>query len=286
MAVKQKNIFEAIYVAKGFPHLVCALNSIDMLRKHNPNIKISLLSDQINSLSADALSLISSTTDLPKNLDIRSVKTNIFNYSSAQCCVFLDADTEINGSLTDGFKLLEYFDLALRPHPGPLAAGSKDNARVFGGEFSITQLPHWNSGVFFFKRNDKVKNFFKDWSETYFELKNRFDQVSLVESLFRSEIKICPLDFRWNANTVQAEKSPSVIIHHYTSDISKSVQKNLQVALRKYLKAESFTEPELNYWINQKLQDRLARGKSLSRNKFLSRQFKRLKKLKTLSQKF
>jgi hypothetical protein len=256
---------EAIYVAIGIPHLICALNSISTLKKYNPKIYVTLLTDQDMAMTPTYVSMIDNLIALANNSDAREYKTSLTEFVTGENCVFIDADTEIHGNLETGFQILQYFDIGLRPHPGPLANGAKGGAKVFDGAYNLENLPHWNSGVIFFRNTKTVDLFFKDWKRTFLKLNSPFDQVSLVEALFRFNGKVAPLDYRWNASTHQAAKNNHILIKHYTSDITAEIQNRLlEVQKSGTTSSANYSSTALEEWIENRRAQRLANGKGIT----------------------
>jgi len=260
---------QVFYVTKGVPHLVCALSSIETLKYFNPNIQVVLLTECANLISGPFSKLIEKVIEIAPEKDVRDLKTSIFSYGDGVECLFLDADTLVLGRLDKAFELLEHFDLAIRPHPAPLTKGAKGESRVFGGKYSISDLPHWNSGVVFFRRSEAVDRFFQDWNSSFHAIKSKYDQVSLVEALFRAQIKLAPLNFGWNATTAQTVNNKSVVVQHYTSDITHEIEERLYLIFKKALiENDDYTIEMLKEWVQNKKADRLLRGKSLTSPKF------------------
>lgn len=256
---------EAIYVAVGMSHLICALNSISTLKKYNPKIYVTLLTDKGKTVSPSFLKMIDNLVILGNNCDAREYKTSLTDFVTHEDCIFIDADTEVHGSLNHGFQILQYFDIGLRPHPGPLTRGSKGGAKVFDGAYDLENLPHWNSGVIFFKNKKTVDLFFKDWNRTFFRIKSPFDQVALVEALFRFNGKVFPLDYRWNASTYQATKNRHIVVKHYTSDITSEIQNRLlEVQKSGTTSSAAYNSTIFEEWIEKRRAQRLAGGKGIT----------------------
>ena len=106
----------------------------------------------------------------------------------------------------------------------------------------VNELPHWNGGVVFFKKNQKVNNFFDLWYKYYKIHNNKYDQISLVEAIFRSECRILSLDSRWNYK----RKNPNIplkknikIVHYVTDMTSRNTPQIDKKIIKKILTAST-----------------------------------------------
>jgi len=255
-----------VYVALGMPYYVMALNSIRSLKLYNPDVPVVLVTDYSSAVpSIPGWGLVDKVVLVGKSADARTIKTSILSYVDADRNLFIDCDTEVLGSLEAGFFLLDHFDLAMRPHSAPLAT-KKGQFSVLGGAYKAVDMPHWNSGVIFFKKNERVAAFFSAWHREYVTGGCGFDQIPLVDAVFKSDIKICPLDLRWNGSTshVRADKARSRILH-YTSDVDKNVSARLLAIARELDGAGSLgVESALSVFLEKRKAARLAGGKLLS----------------------
>ena len=84
------------------------LYSIQTLKKHNPNLPVTVFSD-IN-IKND---LIDNIVLIPRNKVSLRCKTNYMYQSPYDKTLFLDTDTYINHNLDDMFVILDKYDMAL-----------------------------------------------------------------------------------------------------------------------------------------------------------------------------
>ena len=82
----------------------------------------------------------------------------------------------------------------------------------------------------FFKKNEATIEFFKYWKKSYKSHNVGFDQVSLVEAFFDSNVKVLPLTSEWNYFpdlSFYWGKVKNPIICHYTNRISYFLENEL-----------------------------------------------------------
>jgi len=259
-----------LYVAFGMPYVVLALNSIKSLRKHNPNMPVTVVTNVLTNAPA-----VPFWTDADKWIRLddkessnRNIKTSISSFTTTEKNLFLDCDTIVTGPLDSGFELLNYFDIAIKPHSEPKWNGDKSKHSLFSGKKTVRDLPHWNSGVIFFNKNERVEAFFDTWKRKCAESSSPYDQVSLVEAIFISDVRIGPLDSRWNCTKAGFEYSvykDDIIIVHYTSDIDKALDKDI-MDMSRMIEATASKELSHNMYafLSERRKGRLQRGKRLT----------------------
>jgi len=154
--------------------------------------------------------------------DNRQVKASILEYSPFAKSIFIDSDTVVLGDLVEGAKYLEYFDVAARLNPYPQERRGKGDVTIFEG-LTVRDCPHWNSGVLLFRRSAAAQDFFARWAENYALLRNPYDQVAFVKTVFEHGARVLSLDARWNATDPIVGRRGwrrSTKIFHYASNIS------------------------------------------------------------------
>ena len=255
----------AIYIAFGFPYLVMAAHSIATLKRTNPGLPITLVTDcgEYWSHLGD-VDQEDSLVEHDSSIDPRVIKTSIDQVSQAPRNVFIDCDTEIHGSLRPLLGLLEFFDLAARPQTKPVP-GDKGALPLFDGRFQVRDLPHWNSGVIAFRQSAETHAFFERWLSCYRRDESGFDQPPMVEAILTSSAKVCPLNSQWNAGYSEFRKKPDeTVILHYTSDIGTKLEKKLlDLGAKLCDSANSKDLRELESFLEKRRQGRLNRGKKV-----------------------
>ena len=226
--------FGCIFVAFGRPYLIQALNSVQSLRKVSPSVPVCVLTNSL-------LEPPSAFADWDRNNDIwiyveasdnqnRLFKTDLLRYTPFEKTLYLDCDTEVLQDVTSMFGFLCHWDIAFRlKEEGYSPQKEKGRQTVLNGKAAIFELPHWNSGVFLFKANPRVEEFFALWNKHFRAGKIQYDQVALVEAIFRSSCRILSLDARWNAGKSWGAERPNQkqYILHYMHDIDERIARQL-----------------------------------------------------------
>jgi len=222
------------YVAFGRPYLIQALNSMRSLRKHSPGIPVCILTNSKPTPPA-AFKEWDPSIDVwlyveAEDEQNRNYKTDLFRYTPFSKTLFLDCDTEILNDITPAFGFLDYWDMALHlKDEGYAPQKEKGRQIVLNGSAAIFELPHWNSGVILFRRQPCVSEFFKLWNQYYRAGTTKYDQVSLVEALFRCSCRVLSLDARWNGGRDWGSHRTDQkrYILHYMRDIPDELGKTL-----------------------------------------------------------
>lgn len=219
----------AIYLAFGENYLSMALLSIKTLKEHNPNLSVTLVTNI--KIDITSINYMSKSHDYIEFLDYqnsenRKIKTSIVNYTKYEKTIFIDCDTYIISDIGLIFEILDFFDLCMRLNPSSQSAIGKGEKKILEGKFRISEISHWNSGVIAFKNNSKVEHFFGLWNESFIQTNSQFDQISLVEAVFLSRVKLMSLTDEWNYNPNTLYywgfvKNKKII--HYTNRISHAI---------------------------------------------------------------
>lgn len=194
----QQNNNGVIYVAFGYKYLMMTAHSAVTVKQNNPGLKIAVLTNL--KLNKDFLWQNKKLFDHVLYFDLenkanRLIKTNIYEHSPFDRSLFLDCDTEVVDDVSVGFKYLDRFDLAFRPHDYPVSY--KNDYQINIG-IPTKDFSHWNSGVFFFKKNEKTQAFFKTWHEAHKKFGYSMDQPSLVYAIYNNDVRVLPLNLTWN----------------------------------------------------------------------------------------
>lgn len=251
-----------VYLAFGHLYLVMALFSMRTLRKQNNELPVMIITN-IN-IDLNKFEFWDNKRDILKVLDFtdeknREIKTNIYEHVPFEKVAYIDADTYILGNFINIWKFLDYFDLALKLNSKKQTTLGKGNQLILDSKTYVYDLPHFNGGVFFFKKTDSTKDFFNTWSMFFIKRKIEYDQVSLVDALFNSKVRILPLTSDWNYFPnwkYYFEKKNKPYILHYSNRISYS----LEVELLKIARVLGFETNSLCKQINFK---RLERRKKI-----------------------
>lgn len=221
-----------MFVAFGWPYLLLALQSMRSIRATNPGLSIAVTTspDLIDRLPPALQGLADEwlPIDLPASKN-RSVKTSADLHSPFDRTLMLDADTFVVRDLASMFDWLDHFDIGFKLNDARLgSAGNveKGSSPVLGGRWTVDDLPHWNGAVCLFRRSDATRRFFELWNQRFNAIGSAYDQVSLVDALFLSPVRLISLDYRWNS-PMKSYRNPrrveDVVIVHYGSDIPDDI---------------------------------------------------------------
>ena len=230
---RTKNSHAVCYVAFGDLYIAQALLSIKSLRKFDKKTKIILITNiEINLELLDfwddkVNEILVFPESLSKN---RNYKTNIDKYVDAEKIAYIDSDTIILSDFSMAWNFLDYFDICFKFNPVRQKKAGKGDVFILDKKYKVQQLPHFNGGMFFFKKSEITIDFFRMWNESFKYYNLPYDQISLNESLFKSKVRILPLTAEWNyfpdINFYRG-KLRNPIIFHYTNRISFVIEKEL-----------------------------------------------------------
>ncbi len=218
--------FGVLYLAFGQSYLAMALLSASTLRKTNPeipiciivNIKLKTKNIDFWDSKKDFLIYLEKDTLLNRN-----IKVSLNKYTPFKKTLFLDCDTLVIGNISKTELYLDYFDIAIKLNPFFKTLKGKGDVPVIDDKTTASDIPHWNSGVIMFRKNEKTNLFFKKWSDLYKKLNVSYDQVSLAEAIFKSDIKLLSLNSEWNYSSSLLSKNKNILVVHYTSKISDKI---------------------------------------------------------------
>tara|TARA_B100000242_G_C43054878_1_gene493437 strand:+ start:6537 stop:7400 length:864 start_codon:yes stop_codon:yes gene_type:complete len=221
------------YVAFGDLYIAQALLSIKSLRKIDNTTKIILVTNKnfnlnkINYWDKNRDKILVFPESLTKN---RNYKTNIDRYVDAEKAAYIDSDTIVLNKFDKAWDFLDYFDICFKFNPVTQKKPGKGDVQILNRKFKVKELPHFNGGMFFFKKSQSTKDFFKTWNESFKKHNSPYDQISLNESLFSSKVRVLPLTSEWNyfpdLNYFKG-KVRNPIILHYTNRISYVIENEL-----------------------------------------------------------
>lgn len=180
-----------IYVATGDRFVREAEESLATLRATNPQMPAMLL-------SGEDVSRKDLWDEVQVDPELKSQKNRAKLYMDRapwEHCLFLDTDTRVCGDLAEGFALLDRFDFAGQHGYG----GHHYNVSGVPASF-----PEVNSGVLFWRKNERTKALFARWRELYDSLDQShetrtWDQKSLRVALWESAVRFVDLPSIYNA---------------------------------------------------------------------------------------
>jgi len=126
--------------------------------------------------------------DLTTEQQAHWAKVNMDKLSPYDSTLMLDADTRIHGKLELGFKLLQKgWDIVMVPSTLPSSKDILWNLSSTERDYTFQALGTWrhimlNTGVFYFKKNNRTKALFELWRQEWLRFKDR-DQGAFLRAL-------------------------------------------------------------------------------------------------------
>lgn len=217
-----------ISVAIGKSYRDMAVKGLTSVRKFWSG-PILLISDKEDP-RIKALGVVTKVVSCERSFATRFWKTQVGLIAPFKHAIFIDCDVLVVNS----FDRLWY-----EPHRSTLAICSDlrptlDEAAYYSGRHYRykpeevdetltrcgTATPHYNSGIFVWKRSYKAKRLFKTWHRQWKTFK-MYDQFALARSIAIVKPKIRELPNRYNAspaafkNTAEAAKASIVFLHFF-----------------------------------------------------------------------
>lgn len=140
------------YCAIGAQYADMARISAASLRRHNPDVVITVLTDQ--NLEAGLFDHIVAAGDLKDIVAIKLARISLLETIEAERALFLDCDTFVVADLSPVFELLDTYDMAV----------AYDTWR----NCSVTPYgTYMNNGVIFFRSSDPVRRLWQEWKRRF-----------------------------------------------------------------------------------------------------------------------
>lgn len=182
------------YIAYGHNALQAYTESRKSLLRHN-DIDVSVCTEN----SPHIADMPISYNNVQRS---RWAKVNLDIWSPFDYTLYLDADTQVNGSIMHGFELLDNgWDVAISASTNQGArllwhCSEKDKEETFKMVGSRYVL-QYQAGVFFFRKSEAVKTLFESWRKEWLKFKEQ-DQGALLRALTDSPVSIMLLGSQWN----------------------------------------------------------------------------------------
>jgi hypothetical protein len=209
-----------VYIATGKQFVDEALISAASVKRHMPDIGISLFTD-LNDMVSDPPEAFDEVFLLENPALSCRDKIKPLAESPFHKTLFLDTDTYLCEPVYDLFDMLDRFDIALAQAPDRYQYALPDLPDCF------TEL---NSGVIAYRKSQETLNLLALWEKTFVEMLtldagSYRDQHSLRDSLYRSDASFFVLPPEYNFRTICpnfAGKHCAVkIIHGRHADMEK-----------------------------------------------------------------
>ena len=201
-----------VYVAYGRHAISAVKASVASLKRYN-SFPIVVISDKIGLEIPGADTIRLSSTGMTDIQRSRNAKLRILSYVPEEwsSILYLDADTEVQGKLLQGFKVLEEgWDLAIVPsaYQGRgLFQHIEDTERGYTVEALQNPEPlQLQAGVMFIRRSETMMTFFQTWRAEWKRFGSQ-DQAALLRALDKTPIRICLLGRDYNGG--------ELVAHHF-----------------------------------------------------------------------
>lgn len=201
-----------VYVAYGRRAISAVKASVASLKRYN-SFPVVVISDKINLEIPGAETVQFRSLGGSNIQQSRNAKLRILSYVPEEwnSVLYLDADTEVQGKLTQGFKVLEKgWDLAIVPsaYQGRgLFQHIEDMERGYTVETLRNPEPlQLQAGVMFVRRSETTMTFFQNWRAEWRRFGSQ-DQAALLRALDKTPIRICLLGRNYNGG--------DLVAHHF-----------------------------------------------------------------------
>ena len=177
-----------IYIASGAFHRAAAAKSARTVRQTNPWLAIDLYTDD-TAAQGEPFDRIVTFGE-----GHRRSKIDWLPHTRFPRTLYLDSDTRVVADLKAMFELLTRFDLAIA-HAHARNAGRQTEIwrQEIPGAF-----PQHNGGVILYRGEGKAIEFMKQWRAAYHEAGFKWDQITLRELMWTSDLALYVLPPEYN----------------------------------------------------------------------------------------
>lgn len=176
-----------VFIASGAFHMAAAVEAAKSIRATNPWLAVDLFTD------VEATSdLFDRVIKIP-NGHLRS-KVDYLAASRFERTLYLDSDIRVVDDIKSLFSVLDRFDIALaHSHQ---RRGARQN--IFWRQPLPEAFPQINGGVILYRQNREVQEFLESWKRAYHEAGFKWDQVTLRELIWQSDLRFYVLPPEYN----------------------------------------------------------------------------------------
>jgi hypothetical protein len=201
-----------IYVASGRTFIEEASSSAKSVRRHMPDVPITLFTHQ--RVSPPGIDDVVVDERLEKGNNPKEGKIASLSRTPYDRTLFLDTDTYICGDVSELFPLLDAFEVAAAHDPARLYYAGESHPSTLPESF-----PELNTGVLLYKAdNPSVRTLLRTWKERYGTMGGgdpERDQLSFREVLYESDVRMTVLSPEYNCrfNFPMYLDGPAKILH-------------------------------------------------------------------------
>jgi len=203
-----------LYLASGQAFVNQAIQSANSVKEHNPNIPITIFTDQNigNQIFDEVIKLSSPITDPGESI----LSEDHFPYDRT---LYLDSDTYICGDISPIFEMLDVFDVVAAHNVG--RAWWNEDVYTENNIHIPESFPEYNTGVVAYKNNSSVQKLFERWNDQYSKIGGPWNQPAFRVSLYDSGVNLgtLPPEYNFMLHSVGFASGPVKIIHQGPSDI-------------------------------------------------------------------
>ena len=188
-----------LFVATGRRYIDAGVRAAATVREHSPTLSVHLFADwksQGYAFDEDP-GPFTSVGDIDE--PHRRSKVDYLPQTPFDRTLYLDTDTAVRADISDMFRVLERFDVALthehrRLSPVRSKTWRTDIPRAF---------PQFNGGVILYGSSPPVKAFLDDWRTSFHEAGFPQDQITLRELLWLSDLRIATMPPEYNVRYIK-----------------------------------------------------------------------------------
>lgn len=171
------------------------------------------------------------------------IKPLMAKISPFEKTLYVDADTKFKRSPQPGFDVLDRWDAALaETETRDLSGGVAGNieCRKTAEEIGTPYILYHNSGMIFWRRNEKTMALFDLWSEEWLRYQGWDEQVALLRALLKSEVLFLTLPYTWNCY----HKKDAYLVHHWFGGGQARIEMIQRIQARTGKKTTGFGQSE------------------------------------------
>jgi hypothetical protein len=181
-----------IFIAAGKFHTDAAVAAARSVRGTNPWLAIDLFTDQPDAAKMETGEPFDRIVQIGDGH--RRSKVDYLPKTRFPRTLYLDSDTRVVADLSSMFELLERFDLAIA-HAHARNGGRQTK---FWRREVPEAFPQHNGGVILYRGEGKALAFMEAWRDAYYEAGFKWDQTTLRELMWISDLAIYVLPPEYN----------------------------------------------------------------------------------------
>lgn len=178
-----------LYIAAGQAYARAANHSARSVKTLLPNLPVDIFTDSPDVLESGLFDRVE-----PIDSPHRRSKVDYLPRTRFERTLYLDTDTRVVEDISDLFRLLERFDIAM-------AHAHARNRRTHVEQWQIElpqSFPQLNGGVILYRSSERTLEFLQSWSRAYHEAGFSKDQTTLRELIWSSDLRLYVLPPEYN----------------------------------------------------------------------------------------